>query len=366
MDKNDLLELIRSADELSDCFVFCISAYQFLLEQQSEERPEMLAWFFQSANKQLGGQKNKESLPKELSNRLDDYSYKYKKLIIGLIDFFSIKGYSEEEYYKRLWDSIEALLPDATMEEKGFCLLLCIMDARTPYYELPTYIQLSENQYREVINSIRPSLFELDFAIEVSRGQRENTGLMSCVVQLLEDLDSLNQKSVLLAYFVHSYQKRWGKSKTSEDSGNITGTIQEKEKTSEPSSIEDKNKDTSFLPRKTPRDGEVIANLKHLSMNSDEYDFAIIRREGVVVLSDQGKTLLQLDKIFELTEPDVTKNLNAILKQHGIIKQEDEFVVKIDNWDGNANEDESEELRIGKLTLFACVSFMLNMKIFYV
>ena len=95
-------------------------------------------------------------------------------------------------------------------------------------------------------------------------------------------------------------------------------------------------------------------------------NFAAQMRGEDVFLSDCGKTLKALDKIFELKEPDVIKNLIAILKQYGAIKQGDEFVVKIETWNGNTNENENENLKKGILSLFSCVSFMMNMKIFYV
>ena len=85
-----------------------------------------------------------------------------------------------------------------------------------------------------------------------------------------------------------------------------------------------------------------------------------------VYLTDQGKTLEQLDEIFVLSEPDVAKNLNAILNQYKVSKQGNEFGIKIDSWDRDANAEENEEIKGAKLALFSCVSFMLNMKIFYV
>jgi len=97
-----------------------------------------------------------------------------------------------------------------------------------------------------------------------------------------------------------------------------------------------------------------------------EYEFALIQRGEDVLITDQGKTLEYLDKIFELGEPDVIKNLVAILRQYGVKKVGNEFLIKLDSWDGNTNEDENEELRSKKYAFFSCISFMVNMKIFYV
>jgi len=96
------------------------------------------------------------------------------------------------------------------------------------------------------------------------------------------------------------------------------------------------------------------------------YEFALIQREDRYYLTDQGNTLNELDNIFELSEPDVIKNLLAISKQFGVNKVEKEFTIDIFPWSGNVDERENLELRKSIYELYACVSFMLNMKIFYV
>jgi len=158
--------------------------------------------------------------------------------------------------------------------------------------------------------------------------------------------------------------------KTNEGSNKTGGSA--KAKSGELPSINDKSKNNSFLLLSTQNDsnevisGEVIANYFYPNLNDNEYEFVLVKKGEDIFLSDQGKTLTQLNKIFELSEPDVIKNLVAILKQYDVTKQENEFVIKINNWNGNTNKDENEDLNKGLLSLFSCVSFMLNMKIFYI
>jgi type IV secretion system protein VirD4 len=101
------------------------------------------------------------------------------------------------------------------------------------------------------------------------------------------------------------------------------------------------------------------------SLNEEEYEFALIKRNNKVFLTDQGKTYKRLDKIFELGERDVIKNLVAILKQYGAKKIGNEFVIEVDFWKDDIDIETSNELNSIKYRLFSCVSFMLNMKIFY-
>ena len=110
----------------------------------------------------------------------------------------------------------------------------------------------------------------------------------------------------------------------------------------------------------------VLDKYQYPDINGEQYEFALVMKGEDILISDQGKTIERLDQLFELSEPDVIKNLVAIIKQCGAIKQGKEIVIKIEEWNGNTNEEENEALKKARLALFGCVSFMLNMKIFYV
>jgi len=73
-------------------------------------------------------------------------------------------------------------------------------------------------------------------------------------------------------------------------------------------------------------------------------------------LSDEGATITELDKIFELSEPDVVKNLVAILKQYNCKKIGKNITI----------DCTPKDIHIKLSYLIQALSFMLNMKIFYV
>jgi type IV secretion system protein VirD4 len=102
------------------------------------------------------------------------------------------------------------------------------------------------------------------------------------------------------------------------------------------------------------------------NINDNRYEFALVKSDDKVYLTDQGITLKRLDVIFELREPDVIKNLVAIQKQYGVEKRGNEFVISFSSWYDSLDMNNNDELDRIKFRLFACVSFMLNMKIFYV
>jgi hypothetical protein len=88
------------------------------------------------------------------------------------------------------------------------------------------------------------------------------------------------------------------------------------------------------------------------------YEIYLVAENGKFHLSDEGSTYAELDKIFELKEPDVIKNLVAILKQYGCRKHPNSnaFICEC------TPQDNHQKLSY----LIQAMSFMLNMKIFYV
>jgi len=91
--------------------------------------------------------------------------------------------------------------------------------------------------------------------------------------------------------------------------------------------------------------------------NSGLYEiYLIVAKNGTFYLSDEGATLKELDQIFELSEPDVIKNLVAILKQYGCRKEGNNIVI----------DCTPKNIHINLSYLIQAISFMLNMKIFYV
>lgn len=88
------------------------------------------------------------------------------------------------------------------------------------------------------------------------------------------------------------------------------------------------------------------------------YEIFLVAEGGKFYLSDEGTTYAELDKIFELKEPDVIKNLVAILKQYGCRKSTSSNAFTI--------ECTPQDVHVKMSYLIQAISFMLNMKIFYV
>jgi hypothetical protein len=86
------------------------------------------------------------------------------------------------------------------------------------------------------------------------------------------------------------------------------------------------------------------------------YEIYLIANDDSLYLSDEGATIEELDRVFELSEQDVIKNLVAILKQYGCKKVGKNIVI----------DCTPEDIFVKMSYLIQTISFMLNMKIFYV
>ena len=103
-------------------------------------------------------------------------------------------------------------------------------------------------------------------------------------------------------------------------------------------------------------DGRWAVNFPMYKIEGGLYEIYLIHNNGQYSLSDEGSTLLELDKVFELNEPDVVKNLVAILRQYGCKKVGNSFQI----------DCTPKDIHIKLGFLIQAISFMLNMKIFYV
>ena len=88
------------------------------------------------------------------------------------------------------------------------------------------------------------------------------------------------------------------------------------------------------------------------------FEIFLVEDSGRFYLSDEGATYAELDKIFELEEPDVIKNLVAIMKLYGCRKHLSSNAFTI--------ECTPQDVHIKAGFLIQTLSFMLNMKLFYI
>ena len=83
----------------------------------------------------------------------------------------------------------------------------------------------------------------------------------------------------------------------------------------------------------------------------------LVQRDDSLILTDNGRTRTFMDKIFELTAPDVIKNILAVSNYYGISTQNKQLSLKI--------EDMEESFTEGFLKMVFCIGILNTMKVFY-
>ena len=91
--------------------------------------------------------------------------------------------------------------------------------------------------------------------------------------------------------------------------------------------------------------------------NRKEEVFCIQETYDGLLLSDKGSTLANLDNIFELSEPDVIKNITVVLKQSNMRRDGCTFVCNVDPY-----KDMFPQI----LRFLQGIHFLYTMKLFYV
>ena len=83
----------------------------------------------------------------------------------------------------------------------------------------------------------------------------------------------------------------------------------------------------------------------------------LVQGDGAIILTDNGRTRTFVDKKFELTAPDVIKNILEISSYYGISTKNQQLSLRIENV--------GESLKEGILKMIFCIGFLNAMKIFY-
>lgn len=104
--------------------------------------------------------------------------------------------------------------------------------------------------------------------------------------------------------------------------------------------------------------GEIIVTLGSTYGDGTLIELRVTENEEAYIISDKGFTRQYMDKIFELSEPDVIKNIVAATEYYGVSTKDKQLSVEV-----GKTEDERNA---GFIRMQHCISFLDNMRIFYI
>lgn len=239
-------------------------------------------------------------------------------------------------------------------------ITLVALDSKLPKFDMCVFMWLSDES-----NNLQASRESLAFELGFIRKLMDKNNIVvvagsgsSIIPESVFDLDSVTFITI----------------DTSESLDSVSARIKEHFEKKIIAPFVDKDiRPKPMLPRMLPKDKNLWENNviekywfpKKYTATGDQYEFALCVFEDRAILTDQGRTLKMLDKVFELSEADVRKNLDAITRELGVAKVGDDLVVTIPDWQQNPT-NANYQIQPAVFRLFSCVVFMDTMRIFYV
>lgn len=221
----NIQDMISSAESRTQKIYVCMQIYK--MAEISDQPGAVLSEFAESAKKpwfankqerredeieellsemESGAVEKKENLAeKSIEEIVSDsdipfYLSKYKKLVVGLADYYSMQGYGKSDYYQKLWSAFSAIIGVAEDVEKGVALFLLLQDMRTPYYDLGVGVRMSNEQYKEISQAMSSQIEKILFAFSLTNSQR--TELASRILVVFDEVKTREEKVVLLSHLI--------------------------------------------------------------------------------------------------------------------------------------------------------------------
>ena len=161
---------------------------------------QLLASLEDKASEDVTDQETLASVPDILY-----YLPKYKKLVDGIIGFYSTQGYEEDIYYEKLWSVLCNVVADAEGIEKGIALYSVLLNRRTPYYYLGKGTRMSDEQYRAISSELSEPLSKMLYALSLDFSQK--TELASLILSMLQGIESEEKQLVFLSQMISTIKQ---------------------------------------------------------------------------------------------------------------------------------------------------------------
>lgn len=134
----------------------------------------------------------------------------YGSLVDGALNSYirkgMIEGWERPQFYEYLWKFISDNIMLNTIEEKAFALYYILIDVRTPYYKVGTGLKMSADDFSNIQDEIFEAFREFRFIIALDHSQK--TEEASLVLNIINRMETEEQKVVLLARIISYYNKR--------------------------------------------------------------------------------------------------------------------------------------------------------------
>lgn len=175
----------------------CYQVYMVICSVDEQWR--LLKHFFE-CSQYIVSNKTKEIDVYFSDKEIKDLKKQYSKLIDGLLEKLLQKKLEKDDFYKELWENINSDIVFEGGNAKAYAIYNLFADIRMPYYKIGEGLRMSDEAYKKTFDGLLSKISEAKFILAYPMEQR--TQIASLLVDLIEGMDSMEKKAVLMAQII--------------------------------------------------------------------------------------------------------------------------------------------------------------------
>ena len=191
-------------------FEICYDIYTGLMSNDESDRIELLSY----ACKNFGIKDSDGSFSpcgsgiskSEISDLKDEYGQTVDTLLDTLLQKAIKANMSADVFYESIWNLIIQNPIFSTEKEKAFALYYILIDARIPYYPINPGMEMSNSEFRELIDVCEDDIQKARFVLAVDFPQK--TMEASNLVDILLAQDDYKKQVVVMSRIVLELRDR--------------------------------------------------------------------------------------------------------------------------------------------------------------
>lgn len=195
--KNDMFELLSNAK--GEIFDICAEIYHRIL--LSKEQEQMFRAFLEKGP-DIESNNSKDVDAYFTASKIQTLKRSCEDLVEGILNKLMLLNLSEEDFYNKLWSSVQNDSIFSTEEEKIYALYSIYCDRCIPYFQLENGIKMSNEDFAAIREELNEDIKKAVYILNSKLDQK--TEVASLIIKLLNSYDSIEKQSVLLANILYA------------------------------------------------------------------------------------------------------------------------------------------------------------------
>lgn len=188
---------------------FAYELYDIILQQEEKNRSAL----FQFICELWGTVSSSEEIEAPIiinQSQYDQLELLYGEIVNATLSSYiklaQLKAWTREEFYSNFWKAINSNPLWENKEEKAFVLYYVFIDVRTPYFNIGSGLKMNNDDISHIQDEIFEAIREFQFIVSIDYSQK--TEKASLILNLIDRMNTNEQKVVLIARIITYYEQR--------------------------------------------------------------------------------------------------------------------------------------------------------------